>query len=86
MFKKMMVTGAVLAAACGAALAATPAHADSWTGNGSWNRNSAQSGNNFGNIAATNIGGSRATNVNNINGVTVTATNGGRAGLYYRFN
>ncbi|GAA0964207.1 hypothetical protein GCM10009555_000830 [Acrocarpospora macrocephala] len=85
MFKKIAVTTAVLAAACGAAMVATPAQADTWTRNSSRNVDSAQSGNNFSNIAATNFGRSGSTNVNNINGIAATATRGGSAGLSYRF-
>ncbi|WP_061299942.1 hypothetical protein [Herbidospora cretacea] len=85
MFKKLAVTGAVIAA-CGASLmAAAPAHADTWISNGSVNRGSAQSGNVFGNVAATNIGSGSSTNSNTINGVSVTARNS-VAGLAYRFD
>ncbi|MFE3455293.1 hypothetical protein ACFXJ8_40890 [Nonomuraea sp. NPDC059194] len=76
MIKKLCATGAVLAAAMGATLLATPAHADTWTSNWSHNVDSWQSGNNFGNVAATNRGGSDSTNVNNINGIANTATDG----------
>ncbi|WP_066364868.1 hypothetical protein [Herbidospora mongoliensis] len=84
MFKKLAVTGAVLAAACGASLMAAPAHADTWVSNSSVNRGSAQSGNVFGNVAATNIGSGSSTNSNTINGISVTARNS-VAGLAYRF-
>ncbi|GAA0399351.1 hypothetical protein Acor_21670 [Acrocarpospora corrugata] len=80
------MTGAVLAATCGAVLMAAPAQADTWTKNTSRNSDSAQSGNHFGNIAATNIASGRSTNVNNINGIAATATSGGTIGLSYRFD
>ncbi|MFI6326007.1 hypothetical protein ACIBG8_51410 [Nonomuraea sp. NPDC050556] len=80
MFKKLAVTGIVVAAA-GAALMATPAYADTDTSNSSWNSNSSQSGNNFGNVFAGNVGGGRSTNVNNINGNAVTGSNGSRVGV-----
>ncbi|GAB1824538.1 hypothetical protein [Herbidospora sp. RD11066] len=85
MFKKLAVTGAVLAAAAGASLMAAPAHADTWISNGSVNRGSAQSGNVFGNVAATNIGSGSSTNANTINGISATARNG-VVGLAYRFD
>ncbi|MEU6999107.1 hypothetical protein [Nonomuraea sp. NPDC046570] len=78
MFKKLCVTGIVVAAA-GATLMATPAQADTDTRNSSWNHDSSQSGNNFGNVVAGNFGTSRATNVNNINGTAVTTSNGSAA-------
>ncbi|GIH24308.1 hypothetical protein Aph01nite_26180 [Acrocarpospora phusangensis] len=86
MFKKIAATGAVLAATCGAVLLAAPAQADTWTKNTSRNSDSAQSGNNFGHIAATNVGSRGATNVININGIAGTATRGGSVGLSYRFD
>ncbi|MEU6999106.1 hypothetical protein [Nonomuraea sp. NPDC046570] len=76
MIKKLCATGAVLAAAAGVTLLATPAHADTWTSNWTSNRDSWQSGNNFGNVTAANAGATRSTNVNNINGVATTASNG----------
>ncbi|MEO3853364.1 hypothetical protein [Acrocarpospora sp. B8E8] len=76
MFKKIAVTGVILTAACGASLIATPAHADTWTSNWSSNRDSAQSGNNFGWVAARNAGSTGSTNVNNINGIAATASGG----------
>ncbi|GAA3474772.1 MULTISPECIES: hypothetical protein [Nonomuraea] len=74
MIKKLCATGAVLAAATGVTLVATPAHADDWTSNWSRNIGSSQSGNNFGNVAAVNRGASGSTNVNNINGIATTAS------------
>ncbi|GAA0399340.1 hypothetical protein Acor_21660 [Acrocarpospora corrugata] len=85
MFKKIAVTGAILTAACGASLIAAPAHADSWTDNWSVNRDSAQSGNNFGWVVARNAGSGRSTNVNNINGIAATAT-GGSVTVTYIFH
>ncbi len=82
MFKKIAVTGAVLAAACGAALIAAPAQADTGTGNWSRNAGSAQSGNNFGWVVARNFGTAGATNVNNINGIAATASGGGVTVFY----
>ncbi|SDG14320.1 hypothetical protein SAMN05421505_10246 [Sinosporangium album] len=81
MIKKLCVTGAVLAAATGAALVSTPAHADSW---GNWTRNSgsSQSGNQFGNVSAANVGAGKGTQVNNINGVTGVANNGAVTVIY----
>lgn len=73
MLKKLCVTGVVVAAA-GAALISAPAFADTTTSNSTWNRNSAQVGNNFVNVFVGNIAGGRSTNVNNINGTAVTRT------------
>ncbi|WP_157253498.1 hypothetical protein [Nonomuraea typhae] len=80
MFKKLCVTGIVVAAA-GTTLFVAPAHADSENTNSSWNANSSQSGNNVNNVFAGNVGGGGATNVNNILGNAVTATNGSSAGV-----
>ncbi|MFI6294110.1 hypothetical protein ACIBEJ_21150 [Nonomuraea sp. NPDC050790] len=82
MIKKLCATGAVVAAVAGASLLATPAHADSWNGNGSSNSESSQSGNNFNEIAAVNAGGGRSTNVNNLGGNAVTTTNGSITVIY----
>lgn len=80
MLKKICVTGIVVAAA-GVSLMAAPASADTDTHNSSWNSESSQSGNNFGNVFAGNVGGGRSTNVNNINGNAVTGTNGSWVGV-----
>ncbi|GAA4047959.1 hypothetical protein [Nonomuraea soli] len=80
MLKKICVTGIVVAAA-GVSLMAAPASADTDTHNSSWNNESSQSGNNFGNVFAGNVGGGRSTNVNNINGNAVTGTNGSWVGV-----
>ncbi|WP_283134300.1 hypothetical protein [Rhizohabitans arisaemae] len=70
MMKKLCVSGAVLAAAIGIGLSATPAHAahdDTYIGN--WSRyidDSAQSGNQFGNIRASNRGCGNSVNVNSV--------------------
>ncbi|MFI7109192.1 hypothetical protein ACIBK9_22980 [Nonomuraea sp. NPDC050227] len=82
MIKRLCAAGAVLAAAAGVALAAVPAHADTWSDNWSSNSDSSQSGNNFGDVSAANRGGWDSTNVNNINGVATTATDGGIAVTY----
>ncbi|MFC4115890.1 hypothetical protein [Nonomuraea zeae] len=84
MIKRVCAVAAVVTAVAGGALPAVPAHADDdWLGPGStwsWNRSgnsdSAQSGNNFGNVSAGNHGEGASTNVNNVNGVASTATNG----------
>lgn len=82
MIKKLCVTGAILAAASGAALVATPAHADAydnWSGvSGSW-----QSGNIFDDAAQSNVGSGRSVGVNNINGVTDVAYGNGLIVNYY---
>ncbi|WP_214322321.1 hypothetical protein [Nonomuraea sediminis] len=75
MIKKLCVTGIVVAAA-GTTLLSAPAYASTNIGNSSHNANSSQSGNNFGNVFAGNIGRGGSTNVNNINGNAVTATRG----------
>ncbi|SDL88359.1 hypothetical protein [Nonomuraea jiangxiensis] len=75
MMKKLCVTGLV-AAAAGMTLLSAPALADTNAGNSSSNRNSSQSGNNFGNVASLNLNGYGATGVNNVNGNAVTGTNG----------
>jgi hypothetical protein len=75
--KKLSAAGAVLAAVAGAALLAVPAHADTWSDNWSSNNDALQTGNNFGDVYATNRGGWDSTNVNNINGIAPTATDGG---------
>ncbi|AQZ65864.1 unnamed protein product [[Actinomadura] parvosata subsp. kistnae] len=74
--KKLSMTGIVAAAAAGVALLSAPAYADTNAGNSSSNRDSSQSGNNFGNVVNANVNGAGATGVNNVNGNTVTATNG----------
>jgi hypothetical protein len=79
MFKKLCVTGFVVAAA-GATLMAVPAHADD-NSNSSWNGHSLQSGNNFSNVVVGNHANGLSTNVNNINGNAVTAANGSGAGI-----
>jgi hypothetical protein len=77
MIKKLCVTGLLVAATAGTTLlVATPAQADSWNGNSSRNWGSSQSGNNFGTVVTSNVGGHGATNVNNVNGNAVTTTNG----------
>ncbi|MEV0588203.1 hypothetical protein [Nonomuraea sp. NPDC050310] len=81
MLKKLCVTSIVVAAA-GVTLMAAPASADSHSRNWSKNSESSQSGNTFGNVFASNVGGGWATNVNNINGNAVTASNGSRAGVF----
>ncbi|GLW08446.1 hypothetical protein Misp01_35760 [Microtetraspora sp. NBRC 13810] len=78
MIKKLCVTGAVITAAAGVTLLATPAHADDWD-NWSNNSRSLQSGNLFGNVANSNIGSGESTNVNNVNGIASTARNGSAA-------
>ncbi|GAA5054383.1 hypothetical protein HNP84_002957 [Thermocatellispora tengchongensis] len=75
MIKKLCVAGAVLAAAAGAVLVTSPAHADDWR-NWSNNTDSAQSGNLFGQVSSRNAGTGQSTNVNNLNGVAGTASNG----------
>ncbi|MFE3455294.1 hypothetical protein ACFXJ8_40895 [Nonomuraea sp. NPDC059194] len=80
MLKKLCVTGIVVAAA-GATLMSAPASADTYTRNSSHNHEASQSGNNFGNVFAGNVGTRRATNVNNINGNAATATNGSGVGI-----
>ncbi|GAA3474773.1 hypothetical protein [Nonomuraea roseola] len=80
MLKKLCVTGIVVAAA-GATLMSAPASADTDTRNASRNSEASQSGNNFGNVFAGNVGTSRSTNVNNINGNAVTGTNGSWVGV-----
>ncbi|MBO3746617.1 hypothetical protein J5X84_11120 [Streptosporangiaceae bacterium NEAU-GS5] len=85
MVKKFAATGAVLVAAVGGALLATPAHADSWVDNWSRNVDSAQSGNTFAGVVASNHSGDRSVNVNNINGIAATAT-GGRINVIYIFH
>ncbi|GAB1824537.1 hypothetical protein [Herbidospora sp. RD11066] len=82
MIKKICVTSAMLAAAAGASLIATPAHADTWSDNWSANIGSSQSGNNFGWVAARNAGSGRSTNVNTINGISATATGGSVTVVY----
>ncbi|MEQ4718202.1 hypothetical protein ABN273_17595 [Nonomuraea sp. B19D2] len=77
MMKKLCVTGFVAAAATGVALLSAPAYADVNAGNTSSNRESSQSGNNFGNVVSSNRSGLGATSVNNVNGNAVTATNRG---------
>ncbi|MGR6922851.1 hypothetical protein ACU635_52090 [[Actinomadura] parvosata] len=74
--KKLCMTGIVAAAAAGVTLLSAPAYADTNAGNSSSNRDSSQSGNNFGNVVNANVNGAGATGVNNVNGNTVTATNG----------
>ncbi|MFI9555038.1 hypothetical protein [Nonomuraea endophytica] len=81
MFKKICMTGLVVAAAAGTTLLAVPAHADSSNHNSSWNSESQQSGNNVNNVFASNVGGHGATNVNNIVGNAVTTANGSRTGV-----
>ncbi|MFI6601266.1 hypothetical protein ACIBHX_33895 [Nonomuraea sp. NPDC050536] len=75
MFKKLCVTGIVVAAT-GATLLSAPAYASTDIDNSSHNADSSQSGNNFGNVFAGNIGRSGSTNINNINGNAVTGTRG----------
>ncbi|MEV0588204.1 hypothetical protein [Nonomuraea sp. NPDC050310] len=82
MIKKLCATGAVLAAAAGVTLLATPAHADRWSSNWSNNSESSQSGNTFGNVFTANRGGFGSTNVNNVNGFATTAANGSIAVTY----
>jgi len=81
MLKKLCVTGFVVTAAAGLTLLSAPAYADVDNANSSRNEESSQSGNNFGNVAAGNVGGWRSTNVNNINGNAAVASNGSRAAL-----
>jgi hypothetical protein len=78
MMKKLCVTGLLAGAAL---LAAPAAYADTNAGNTSDNRNSAQSGNNFGNVTNVNASGHDVTSVNNVNGNTVTATDGGHVAI-----
>ncbi|MEV0995475.1 hypothetical protein [Nonomuraea sp. NPDC050202] len=75
MMKRLCMTG-VVAAAASVTLLSAPAYADTNAGNSSSNRDSSQSGNNFGNVFNANVSGHGATGVNNVNGNTVTATNG----------
>ncbi|WP_043631649.1 hypothetical protein [Nonomuraea candida] len=75
MMKKLCAAAAV-AAAAGVTLLSAPAHADTNAGNSSDNRNSSQSGNNFGNVVNDNASGRGATSVNNVNGIALTASNG----------
>ncbi|MEV4396058.1 hypothetical protein [Nonomuraea sp. NPDC049607] len=82
MIKRLSAAGAVLAAAAGVAMAAVPAHADTWSDNWSSNSDSSQAGNNFGDVSAAIHGGWDSTNVNNINGIASTATDGGVAVTY----
>lgn len=76
MIRKLCTAGAVLATAAGVTLLTVPAHADSWTGNWSRNSDSSQSGNNFGNVGASNHAYGGSTNVNNVNGIATTASDG----------
>ncbi|MGN9838158.1 hypothetical protein ACTMTI_08545 [Nonomuraea sp. H19] len=76
MIKKLCATGLIAAAAAGATLLPAAAHADTHAGNSSSNRDSVQSGNNFGNVVNSNVSGRAATGVNNVNGNAVTATGG----------
>ncbi|MFD9945797.1 hypothetical protein ACFWYW_54870 [Nonomuraea sp. NPDC059023] len=80
MFKKLCMTGLVVAAAAGTTLLAAPAHADA-NYNASRNSDSQQSGNNVNNVVASNVGGHGATNVNNIVGNAVTSANGSHTGI-----
>jgi hypothetical protein len=81
--KKLCATGAIAAAAVGATLISTPAHADAhhnWIGVD----DSSQSGNVFDNVYSRNSGSGRSINTNNINGITNTASNGSVV-VNYRF-
>jgi hypothetical protein len=80
MMKKLCVTTGIVAAAAGLTLLSAPAYADTNAGNSSSNTDTSQSGNNFGNIANSNVSGSDTTSVNNVNGNAVTATDGSDAG------
>ncbi|MBN6053176.1 hypothetical protein JYK22_14650, partial [Nonomuraea sp. RK-328] len=76
--KKLCATSLVLAAAgatlaTAASLAAVPANADTAVSNSSSNRESSQSGNIFGNIAAQNRGAGASTNVTSVNSNTSTS-------------
>ncbi|WP_101788829.1 hypothetical protein [Nonomuraea indica] len=72
---------AVSLAAITLALPAAPALADTTTKNSSSVRESAQSGNVFGDVLARSSGTGTATNVTSVNANTVTATRGGGAVL-----
>ncbi|MGW4795545.1 hypothetical protein [Nonomuraea sp. MG754425] len=80
MMKKLCMTG-IVAAAAGVTLLSAPAYADVNAGNSSSNHHSSQSGNNFGNVFNSNVGGTGATSINNVNGNTVTGTNGSGVGV-----
>ncbi|MDF5753972.1 hypothetical protein [Spongiactinospora sp. TRM90649] len=75
MIKKLCVTTTVLGAATAAALLAAPAHADAWT-NWTANDHAVHSGNLFGRMTTSAIGGAGSTNVNNINGTVANAKDG----------
>ncbi|MBB6344711.1 hypothetical protein ACWGH8_14650 [Nonomuraea muscovyensis] len=70
-----------LAAVAGLAAPAAPALADTTTKNSSSVRESAQSGNVFGDVLTRASGSGSATNVTSVNANTVTAARGGRAVL-----
>jgi hypothetical protein len=74
--KRLCAGGAVLAAAAGVTLLASPAQADVRDVNGSGNHETSQSGNNFSRVGAFNRAGDGSTNVNNINGFTATSSYG----------
>ncbi|WP_101788830.1 hypothetical protein [Nonomuraea indica] len=83
MFKPVIRKLCVIAAAtAGAVLPAVPAQADTWTGNQSRVADSAQSGNVFGDIAATHRAWGWSANVTNVNGTATTATHGGTVVTY----
>jgi hypothetical protein len=82
MFKKLCMSGIVVAAVAGATMLTVPAYADVHTDNDSHNTASLQSGNNFGNVVESNVGSGDATNVNNVNGTANTAAHGSRVGTY----
>jgi hypothetical protein len=80
MFKKLCMSGIVVAAVAGATMLTVPAYAD--TDNDSHNSASINSGNNFGNVVNSNVASGNATGVNNVNGTANTATHGSGVHTY----